>query len=373
MFTPSKVRNAMMQATSSSSPAIQIDLGSDTSTRPSRAMREVMMAATVGDEQLGEDPTTLALEERVADLLGQESAVFLPSGTMCNQIAFLVHCRAGDEIIAAHQAHIYGSEGAGAAALAGAFVRSIETPDGIFDEEALAAAVRPARMRAPRSRVVVIEQTSNRGGGAVWPLVRVEEVSRRARREGLLLHMDGARLLNAVVASNVEARAFGRLCDSLWLDFSKGLGAPVGGVLAGTRDFISEAWTWKHRLGGAMRQSGLLAAACLYALDHNVARLAEDHVNAQRLGALVSAIPGVRLTFPKIETNIVFIDIAGTGRGANELLRGLRGHGVRFSLEGPSLLRAVTHLDVSGRDIEAAAEALADVVGSPVHATLSQP
>lgn len=344
-------------------PIIRIDLGSDTATRPSREMLQAMVSAPVGDEQLGEDPTTRALEERTAHLLGQESAVFLPSGTMCNQIAFLVHCRPGDEVIAAQQSHIYGSEGAGAAALAGAFVRPIETRDGIFDGQAVARAVRPARIRAPRSRVVVVEQTSNRGGGAVWPLDLVGDVAARARDSGLAMHMDGARLFNAVVASSVDAPAFGRVCDSIWIDFSKGLGCPVGAVLAGPRDFITEAWRWKHRLGGAMRQSGVLAAACLYALDRNIARLAQDHDNARRFGDLVSQLPGVRLAFP-IETNIVFVDISGTGRAAPDVAAGLRGRGVRLSLEGPRVLRAVTHLDIGEADIEPAAHALAAAIES---------
>lgn len=343
-------------------PALRIDLGSDTSTRPTPGMLQAMIAAPLGDEQMGEDPTTRALEERTADLLGQESAVFLPSGTMCNQIALLVHCRPGDEIICAQQAHVYGSEGAGAAALAGAFIRPVEAPGGIFDGEAVARALRPERPRAPRSRVVVVEQTSNRGGGAVWPLATIADVSRRARACGLALHMDGARLLNAVVASNVEARDYGRLCDSVWLDFSKGLGCPVGAVLAGPRDFIAEAWTWKHRLGGAMRQSGILSATCLYALDNNVARLAQDHDNARLFAARVAQIEGVRLTFPRVETNIVFIDVRETGRTAPDILRGLRLQGIRLSLEGEHTLRAVTHLDIRADDVEQAASALAAVL-----------
>ncbi|TCT06770.1 threonine aldolase family protein [Aquabacter spiritensis] len=343
-------------------PPIRIDLGSDTSTRPSPGMRAAMASAPVGDEQMGEDPTTCALEARVAALLGQEQAMFLPSGTMCNQIALLVHCRPGDEIIAAHQAHIYGSEGAGAAALAGAFVRPIEAPEGIFDGAAVRSALRPLRARAPRSRVVVVEQTANRGGGAVWPLAAVADVADRAHEHGLAVHMDGARLLNAVVASGIAAQSFGRLCDSVWLDLTKGLGCPVGAVLAGPRDFITAAWTWKHRLGGAMRQSGILAAAGLYALDHNIERLAHDHAQARRLADLVVQIPGVTLRFPKVETNIVFIDLADTGCAAPAVLHALRAEGIRLSVEGPHLLRAVTHLDIGAADIAPTADALSAAV-----------
>lgn len=339
-----------------------IDLGSDTATRPSAAMLAARAEAPVGDEQLGEDPTTNALSERCAELLGQEAALFLPSGTMCNQIALILHCRPGDEVICARNAHVYGSEGAGVAALAGALIAPIETPTGIFDAEALMHAIRRPRLRAPRSRLVVVEQTTNRGGGSVWPLAAIASLSQAARERGLALHMDGARLLNAAVASGTPARDYGRHVDSVWLDFSKGLGCPVGAVLAGPRPFIDEAWRWKHRLGGALRQSGVLAATCLWALDHNVARLAEDHANAAVLAGLARKIQGIALPFPEPPTNIVFLDIGGTFLGAPAFAARLRERGVRLSVENDRLLRAVTHLDVTQADIRQAAAVLAALV-----------
>ena len=344
--------------------SIRIDLRSDTATRPSAAMLARMLAADVGDEQLGEDPTTRMLEERSADLLGHEAALFLPTGTMCNQIALLLHCRPGDEVIAARVAHIYNSEGAGAAALAGALVHPIASSNGIFTGSDLTKAVRPYRPRAPRSRLVVIEQTSNRGGGAVWPISTVRSIVEGAHAHGLSVHMDGARLFNAVVASGTSAADFGRCCDSVWIDFSKGLGCPFGAVLAGSKSFIAEAWRWKHRLGGAMRQSGFMAAACLYALDHNVDRLAEDHSKARRFAARLFGSNGIKSPFSKVETNILFLDFADAGVSAPAVVQELRKQGIGLSLEGPSLARAVTHLDIGERDVEEAAEIVATTVAT---------
>lgn len=338
---------------------VAIDLGSDTATRPTAAMLAAMTRAPVGDEQLGEDPTTAALEARVANLLGKEAALFLPSGTMCNQIALVLHTRPGDEVICAASAHVYGSEGAGVAVLGGALIQPIACPRGIFGPDELSAAVRRPKMRAPRSRLVVMEQTSNRGGGAVWPLATIRAVAGRAREHGLAVHMDGARLLNACIASGVAAAEFAQPFDTAWLDFSKGLGCPVGAVLAGPKDFIQEAWVWKHRLGGALRQSGVLAAACLHALDHHVDRLAEDHANARFFADRVAAIPGVRLDPPDIETNIVFLDLSAARVDAGTVSARLRRSGIRIMVEGPTRMRAVTHLDVSRADVERAAEGLA--------------
>ena len=253
-----------------------VDLRSDTVSRPTPAMRQAMIEAEVGDEQRGEDPTVNALQARVAALLGKEAAVFLPSGTMCNEIALLVHCRPGDEVICDRTAHIITAEGGGPAALAGAMVRALDGEAGVFSPAQLADAVRARNRYAPRSRLVVVEQTSNQGGGTIWPIETIEAVGEAAKAHGLLLHMDGARLMNAVVESGVDAARYAAPFDSLWIDFSKGLGCPVGAALAGSAAFIEAAWQWKQRLGGAMRQSGIIAAAGLYALDHHVARLAED-------------------------------------------------------------------------------------------------
>jgi len=332
-------------------------------TRPSAAMRRAMARAEVGDEQKHEDPTTSRLEEMVAELVGQEAAVFLPSGTMCNEIAFAVHCRAGDEIILDQTAHPLTSEAAGPAVIARALLRPLQGERGIFARDDLADALRPQMRHAPTSRVVSIEQTSNFGGGSCWKLEQVTSVCDFASDHGLRRHCDGARLLNAVVATGTAAAEFGRHFDSIWIDFSKGLGAPVGAALAGPRDFIAEAWRWKQRLGGAMRQSGVLAAAAIYALENNVERLAEDHVNARTLAEGVAAIPGVNLDPASVETNIVIFDIQDSGLTATQVAaQALERHRVRLSVISPTTLRAVTHLDVDRRGVEAAVVALRSAV-----------
>lgn len=335
-----------------------VDLSSDTATRPTPGMRKAMAEAEVGDEQKAEDPSTNALQERVAGLLGKQAAVFLPSGTMCNQIALLVHCRPGDEIIAADVAHIFTSEAGGGSALAGAQTWPLATKRGIFSGAEVVASLRDAGgHHSPRSRLVAVEQTVNRSGGAVWPLDAIEDVGRTARSHGLAMHMDGARILNAVAASGVAARRMAAPCDSVWVDLSKGLGCPIGGVLAGSRAFIDEAWRWKHRLGGALRQSGMLSAAGLYALDHNVERLAEDHANARRLAQMLGNIAGIRIMNPDVETNIVFIDPSASGRKPKDIVAALLRHSVRMGTSYGGMIRAVTHLDVSSGDMETAAVA----------------
>ncbi len=344
---------------------VLVDLFSDTVTRPTADMRRFLAAAEVGDEQLGEDPSVNRLQEEIADLLGKEAAVYLPSGTMCNEIAFAVHCRPGDEVVLDRTAHPLNYEGGGPAAIAGALLRPLEGARGIFTAAQLEAAVRSPSRYAPRSRLVSVEQTSNLGGGACWPLGAIEEVCAMARGHGLATHMDGARLLNAVVARGVAARAYAAPFDSVWIDLSKGLGAPVGAVLAGSRTFIEEAWRWKQRLGGAMRQAGIVAAAGLYALRHHVARLAEDHTRARRLAVALAGLPGVRLDPAAVETNIVIFDVAGSGSSAHVFAeRALEEHGVRFSVLGPTTVRAVTHLDVADEGIERAMCAAAVVLGA---------
>ncbi len=264
-------------------PAARINLFSDTQTKPSAAMRDAMARAEVGDEQRGEDATVNALCERMAELLGKDAAMFLPSGTMCNVIATLTHCRSGDEILAHETAHILTAEGGAHAALGGFQITTLRGDGGQFTPDALRAALRPRNRYSPNQRLVEVEQTANIGGGTVWPKAALAEISRIAKEHDLATHMDGARLMNACVAAKVTARDFARGWDPVWLDFTKGLGAPIGAVLAGSRDFIDEAWRWKQRLGGAMRQAGIAAAGCLYALDHNVERL--DRRSRQCAGA----------------------------------------------------------------------------------------
>lgn len=339
-----------------------IDLYSDTSTRPSPGMRRAMAEAEVGDEQRGEDPTTRQLEERTAELLGHEAAVFLPSGTMANQIALAVHTTAGDEIIGAEGCHILTYEGGGGAMLARHQSRAIHGRNGMFTGADVDAAVREPSRYHPRSRLVTVEQTANLGGGAVWPLTQMQDVAKATRKHGLILHMDGARLPNAAVASGVPAKAFTSLCDSAWLDLSKGLGCPIGAVLVGSKAFIHEAWRWKQRLGGAMRQSGIVAAAGLYALDHNWDRLADDHANAKRLAEIAGNIKGVTVSNPSVDTNLLFLEVSGVGRPGQDIEAALMAKGVRMGFGYGNRLRAVTHLDLSAADIEAAGKALAEAV-----------
>ena len=332
-----------------------VDLYSDTVTRPTAAMRRFMCDAEVGDEQQLEDPTVNRLQEIVAELLGQEAGLFLPSGTMCNQVAFSVHCRAGDEIILHETAHPLLYEAGGPAALMGAVFHPLRGERGRFTATQVREALRPAVHYMPRSRVVSIEQTANIVGGVCWPLTEVEAVAQVTREAGLAVHIDGARLMNAVVATGTRARAFGAAVDSLWLDLTKGLGAPVGAVLAGSRAFIEEAWVHKQRLGGAMRQAGIIAAAGIYALEHHVERLADDHERARRLASGLAEVPGIALDAARVETNIVIFDVRGTGLTGDQFAaRTLASHGVRFSVIGPATVRAVTHLDVPPDGIERA-------------------
>jgi threonine aldolase len=332
---------------------IDVDLYSDTVTRPTPEMRRFMCEAEVGDEQKHEDPTVNLLQEMVAELLGKEAAVFLPSGTMCNEIALRVHCRPGEEMLAHRTAHPIHFESGGPAALAGVNVRPLDGARGQFDAATLEEGIRPDFRHFPRSRLVWVEQTSNLGGGSIWPLERVRAVTDVARRHRLATHLDGARLMNAVVASGVAAREWSAPFDSAWIDFTKGLGAPVGAALAGSRDFIAEAWRLKQQMGGAMRQAGIIAAGGVYALRHHVKRLAEDHANARRLAEGLAALPGVALDPATVETNLVFFDL--TGRlDAGAFVERLLARGVRMGALGPRTVRAVTHLDVSAAQIERA-------------------
>jgi threonine aldolase len=341
-----------------------IDLASDTKSRPTEVMRAAMAAAEVGDEQAREDPTVNRLCTMVAELLGKDDAVFLPSGKMCNQVAYRVHCRPGDEIILDEWAHGVNAEAGGIAALSGANVRVLKGDRGVFDADQVRAAIRPRRPDVPRSRLVSIEQTTNRAGGAIWPLATIEAVTGVARESGLAAHMDGARLLNAQVATGVAVRDYAAPFDSVWIDLSKGLGCPVGAVLAGSTGFIEDAWRFKHQFGGAMRQAGILAAAGVYALENHVARLADDHDNAQGLARGLAAIPGINIDPEAFRTNIIFFDVSRTGLRAEELNARLVERGVRFQVLDATQMRAVTHIDVGADDIPTALAAVSAVVGA---------
>ena len=325
-----------------------INLYSDTQTRPTDAMRQAIASAEVADEQRGQDPTTLRLQERVAELLGHEAAVFMPSGTMCNQISFRLHARpGGDEIILDRTAHPVIAEAGGPAQNASLMINAIDGDRGVFSAEQLRAAIRPESRYLPRSRLASVEQTTNMGGGRVWPLETLRAVVEVAREHGLRAHMDGARLMNAVVAAGVPAADYGSMFDTAWIDFTKGLGAPVGAVLAGSAELMAEAWRWKQMMGGAFRQSGIVAAGCLYALDNHVERLAEDHENARVLADGLAAL-GLDVVAP--ETNIVIFS------APDGFVRGMAERGVELSGTPDGRVRAVTHLDVDRSQVEEALE-----------------
>ena len=341
-----------------------VNLFSDTQTRPTTSMRRAMAGAEVGDEQRFEDPTTNRLQERVADLLGHEAALFLPSGTMCNAIGFRLHVRpGGDEVILDRTSHPVGAEAGGPAALSGATLHQLCGDGGVFTAAQVEAALSPAEPGAarytPRSRLVSVEQTTNLGGGRVWSLEGVRAVLDVARAGGLRAHLDGARLMNAVVASGVPAADYARGFDTAWVDFSKGLGAPIGAALAGSRELIEEAWRYKQMWGGAMRQSGVVAAAALHGLDHHVARLAEDHANARMLAEGLAELPGIEIAPGAVETNIVLFDVAGE---ASAFCAALAAEGVTMGAFGSRRVRAVTHLDVDRAGIERALAAAGRVL-----------
>jgi threonine aldolase len=333
-----------------------VELRSDTFTRPTPAMRAAMASAEVGDDVWGEDPTVRALEERAAALLGKPAALFVPSGTMANQIALLLHCRPGDEVIVGRGAHTRLYESGAGAAWAGVQFAEIGADDGTFDAAQLDAAVLPVDRNLPRSRLVALENTHNRGGGRIWPRAQVDAVAARARAHKLALHLDGARIWNAAVATGVAESALAAPFDTVAACFSKGLGAPVGSTIAGSADAIEAARRFRKMLGGGMRQAGILAAGALHALDHHRARLVEDHANARRLAEGLAATDGIEIDAARVETNIVIFAVRGID--APTLATRAAAAGVRIAPISPTRLRAVTHLDV---DADGIARALAAV------------
>lgn len=335
-----------------------IDLRSDTVTRPTPAMRQAMISAEVGDDVLGEDPTINALQRRTAELLGKEAALFVPTGTMANQIAIGVHAGPGDEVICDATAHVYVWEGGGIARLSSATPRPIPTPRGLLRLEQLEGTIRPDDGHYVRTRLVCLENTHNRGGGRVHPIEDVAAISAWARANGISIHLDGARLMNAVVASGIPAREWARHFDTVAICFSKGLGAPVGSAVAGPADFIKKAHRLRKVFGGGMRQAGILAAAALHALDHHVDRLADDHENAQILARAVEDTRGLRLESGPVETNLVWIEVDRSLGTARDVAARLREKGVLISPLGAQVLRACTHLDVNRDQVERAGEAI---------------
>ena len=339
-----------------------IDLRSDTITQPTPAMREAMARAEVGDDVFGDDPTVARLEARVAEILGMEAAVFTPSGTMANQLALRAHTEPGDEILVDGNAHIYYYEAGGPAALAGVMCRCLAGVRGVFTAADVEAALRPADLHFPPTKLVCVENTHNRGGGSIWPMERIQEVADVSRAHGLRLHLDGARLWNAAVATGIAERDYAAHFDSVSVCFSKGLGAPIGSALCGTRELIQRARRFRKMFGGGMRQAGIIAAGALHALEHHRARLAEDHANARALAEGLAGLPGVEIDPASVETNIVLI---GTpSRSAPKLASQLDQAGLRLLAVGPHTLRAVTSLMVASEQIPEALEIFQRALGA---------
>jgi threonine aldolase len=327
-----------------------IDLVSDTATRPTAAMKQAMMAAPLGDEQKGEDPTVRALEERMAELLGLEAALFLPSATMGNQIALALHAGAGDEIVCHRTAHVLNHESGGTAMTSRAQLHPLDTPRGIFTAADVLRVTRVDDPHYPRTRAVVVENTSNGGGGSVWPLEVHDALAAHCAAAGLALHVDGARLMNAAVASGNSPARIARGATTVQVCFSKGLGCPFGAVLAMPKALWPRARRLKQALGGCLRQAGLLAGAMLYALDHHVERLADDHERARRLAQGIAGLPGIEVE--PVETNLVYFRTRA--RAPQDLVERMLAEGVRMAVAGPDRVRACLHLDVDDAGVERA-------------------
>jgi threonine aldolase len=335
-----------------------IDLRSDTVTRPTAAMLEAMAEAPLGDDVLGDDPSVNRLQEKVAELMGKDAACFVPSGTMANQTAIRAHCEPGDEIIGHEDSHIIHYETGAPAALAGVMIRPARGDRGLFEVDQLDDLHRPSSIHAPQSRLLLIENTQNRGGGAVWPIEQIRRVTARAGDLGLRRHLDGARIWNACVKTGLKPADYARHFDTVSCCFSKGLGAPVGSAVAGGRETIGRVVRFRKMFGGAMRQSGVLAAAALYALEHHFERLEEDHRNARRLAEGVAEIAGLSIDPVGVETNMVFIRVDPSLGSAAEFCERLGSHGVLMLPNAPRRVRAVCHLDVVGDAIDGAIRGL---------------
>jgi threonine aldolase len=337
-----------------------VDLRSDTVTRPTPGMREAMVSAEVGDDVLDHDPTTRALEEKVASLLGKEAALFFPSGVQANQTALAVHGRPGTEVILEAGAHIFNYEEGAGAALSGLQLRPVPTGAGLLTPDLVREAIRPDSPYIHPTCLIAVENTHNGAGGKILPRETMQGIMEVARGAGLPVHLDGARLWHACVETGLSPADYGSLADTVMVCLSKGLGAPVGSLLAGPRDLMASAWRVRRRLGGGMRQSGILAAAGIYALDHHRERLAADHARARALAEGAAGIPGVVVVAP--ETNIVMLDFPDPEVSVDDVLAALVGEGVLLVRFGPRRLRAVTHLDVGDDGIGKALEVLARAV-----------
>ena len=340
-----------------------IDLRSDTVTRPTPAMRKAMAEAEVGDDVFGEDPTVNRLQERVAQMLGKEAALFVPSGTMANQLAIKSHTQPGDEVIIEATSHPYNFEGGGGAALSGIQFHCLKGIRGILDASQIEEAIRPEDHHFPVTKLICLENTHNRGGGAIYPIEKMKEIYQMAKAKDLLVHLDGARLWNASVATGIPPHQYAQWADSVSVCLSKGLGAPIGSLIAGSSLFINRVHRFRKMFGGGMRQVGIIASAGLYALDHHLERLKEDHQHAKRLAVGLRELKGVSIEPKQVETNIVIFDIAETGKTGVQISEAMKNHGVLIHAFGRTQIRLVTHLDVTEEDMEVALKAFEEVLG----------
>jgi len=340
-----------------------VDLRSDTVTKPTPAMRKAMAEAEVGDDVFGEDPTVNALQEKVATLLGKEAAIFVPTGTMANQLAIKSHTQPGDEVIIEASSHPYNFEGGAGAALSGVQFCCIKGDRGILEASQIEEAIRPEDHHFAVSRLIGLENTHNRGGGTIYPLKKMIEINQLARARGLMIHLDGARLWNASVATGIKPHEYALWADSVSVCLSKGLGAPIGSLVAGTKTFIDRVHRFRKMFGGGMRQVGIMAGAGLYALDHHIERLKEDHQHAKQLAMGLKDLKAISIHPDHVETNIVIFDVTHTGRTAPQLSEVMKKEGVLIHAFGKTQVRLVTHLDVSREDIEIALKTFEKVLG----------
>jgi threonine aldolase len=340
-----------------------IDLRSDTVTKPTPAMRKSMAEAEVGDDVFGEDPTVNALQEKVANLLGKEAALFVPSGTMGNQLSIKSHTQPGDEVIIEASSHLYNFEGGAGAALSGIQFQCLKGVRGILEVSQIEEAIRPTDHHFPVTRLVCLENTHNRGGGSIYPLEKISEIYRLVKSKGLLVHLDGARLWNASVATGIKPQEYTQWADSVSVCLSKGLGAPIGSLVAGSKPFIDRVHRFRKMFGGGMRQVGIIAAAGIYALDHHLERLKDDHQNAKRLAVGLKELKGVSIDPKHVETNIIIFDVTDTGMTSAQVTEGMKKEGVLIHALGKTQIRMVTHLDVTDQDIEIALKAFEKVLG----------
>lgn len=341
-----------------------IDLRSDTVTKPSLAMRDAMAKAAVGDDVYGEDPTVNRLEAMAAQLLGKEAALFVPSGVMANQLSIRLHTRPGDEVIVEESCHIIRYEGGSASSLSQVQLCCVSGARGILSPDRVKDAIRPKDIHNPPTVLLCLEQTHNAGGGTIYPLATIRALAQLAREHGLAVHLDGARLFNAVVATGISAAEYAQYFDTISFCLSKGLGAPVGSLIVSSTEAVRKLRRLRKIFGGGMRQAGILAAAGIYALEHNIPRLKEDHDHAKHLALLLQQIPTVFVDPDRVETNIVIFEVVGTQRTTQELLREFREAGVLVNAVGNRMFRAVTHLDVTAMDVEKAAQVLGKILSS---------